>query len=35
LHSVISENEFWEVISKLKEYGAQGILVTSIEKMIM
>jgi ATP phosphoribosyltransferase len=35
LHSVINENEFWEVISKLKEYGAQGILVTSIEKMII
>ncbi len=35
LHSVVKENEFWEVINKLKEYGAQGILVTSIEKMIM
>jgi ATP phosphoribosyltransferase len=35
LHSVISENKFWEVINKLKEYGAQGILVTSIEKMII
>ena len=35
LHSVINENEFWEVINKLKEYGAQGILVTSIEKMII
>jgi ATP phosphoribosyltransferase len=35
LHSVISENEFWEVIGKLKEYGAQGILVTSIDKMII
>ncbi len=35
LHSVINENEFWEVISKLKECGAQGILVTSIEKMII
>ena len=35
LHSVINENDFWEVINKLKEYGAQGILVTSIEKMII
>lgn len=35
LHSVINENEFWQVINKLKEYGAQGILVTSIEKMII
>lgn len=35
LHSVINENDFWEVINKLKKYGAQGILVTSIEKMII
>lgn len=35
LHSVVKENEFWEVISKIKESGAQGILVTSIEKMII
>lgn len=34
LHSVVSENEFWPVISALKELGAEGILVTSIEKMI-
>jgi len=34
LHSVISENEFWEVIGKLKAAGAQGILVIPIEKMI-
>jgi len=35
LHSVLSENEFWEVIDKLKENGAQGILVIPIEKMIL
>lgn len=35
LHSVLSENEFWEVIDKLKENGAQGILVIPIEKMII
>jgi ATP phosphoribosyltransferase len=35
LHSVVKENEFWEVISKIKDLGAQGILVTSIEKMII
>lgn len=35
LHSVVNENEFWEVIEKLKEYGAQGILVIPIEKMIL
>ncbi len=35
LHSVVNENEFWEIIEKLKEYGAQGILVIPIEKMIV
>jgi ATP phosphoribosyltransferase len=34
VHSVLSENEFWEIIEKLKEAGAQGILVVPIEKMI-
>lgn len=35
LHSVIKEDDFWEVIEKLKENGAQGILVIPIEKMIV
>lgn len=35
LHSVVNEDDFWEVIGKLKECGAQGILVIPIEKMIM
>jgi len=35
VHSVLSENEFWEIIEKLKAAGAQGILVVPIEKMIM
>ena len=35
LHSVISENEFWEKIDELKKLGAQGILVVPIEKMVM
>jgi ATP phosphoribosyltransferase len=35
LHSVINENDFWEIVEKLKEYGAQGILVIPIEKMIV
>lgn len=35
VHSVLSENQFWEVIDKLKELGAQGILVIPIEKMIV
>lgn len=34
VHSVIEENDFWEVIDKLKKTGAEGILVIPIEKMI-
>lgn len=34
LHSVIEENDFWNVIDQLKEAGAQGILVSPIEKLI-
>ena len=34
VHSVLNENEFWDVIDRLKEHGAQGILVIPIEKMI-
>jgi ATP phosphoribosyltransferase len=35
VHSVISENDFWNVIEKLKAAGAQGILIIPIEKMIL
>lgn len=35
VHSVLSEDEFWEKIEQLKEAGAQGILVVPIEKMII
>ncbi len=35
VHSVLSEKTFWEVIDRLKELGAQGILVIPIEKMIV
>lgn len=35
VHSVLSETEFWHIIEKLKQAGAQGILVVPIEKMIM
>lgn len=35
VHSVINENHFWEIIEKLKDVGAQGILVMPIEKMIV
>ena len=35
VHSVISEKDFWAVIGRLKEKGAQGILVIPIEKMVV
>ena len=35
IHSVLSEEKFWEVIDDLKKAGAQGILVVPIEKMIL
>lgn len=35
IHTVLDEQRFWEIIGKLKELGAQGILVTPIEKMII
>jgi len=35
LHSVIRQEEFWEVIDKLKAAGAEGILVCPIEKMVL
>lgn len=35
VQSVVNENDFWEVIEKLKQCEAQGILVLPIEKMIV
>ena len=35
VHSVIAEDDFWEVIDALKKAGAEGILVIPIEKMIL
>ena len=35
VHSVLNENDFWEIIERLKGAGAQGILVVPIEKMII
>ncbi|MCL6295041.1 ATP phosphoribosyltransferase [Jejuia spongiicola] len=35
VHSVISKNEFWNVIDALKANGAEGILVCPIEKMVL
>jgi ATP phosphoribosyltransferase len=34
LHSVVDENDFWEKIDQLRAFGAEGILVVPIEKMI-
>lgn len=34
VQSVVNENDFWEVIEKLKQFDAEGILVVPIEKMI-
>jgi ATP phosphoribosyltransferase len=34
LHSVIQQDDFWEIIEKLKMAGAEGILVIPIEQMI-
>lgn len=34
VHTVIDEKSFWTIIGKLKELGAEGILVLPIEKMI-
>jgi ATP phosphoribosyltransferase len=35
VHSVVSEDTFWDIIEQLKDAGAQGILVVPIEKMIL
>jgi ATP phosphoribosyltransferase len=35
VQSVVNESDFWEIIEKLKSYGAQGILVVPIEKMVV
>lgn len=35
IHSVLSEDTFWEIIEQLKAAGAEGILVIPIEKMIL
>ena len=35
IHSVVKQNEFWDVIDRLKEAGAEGILVCPIEKMVL
>lgn len=35
IHTVIAKDTFWEVIDKLKELGAEGLLVVPIEKMVL
>lgn len=35
VHTVLNEQEFWEKIEKLKEVGAEGILVIPIEKLVL
>ena len=35
VHSVLNEDQFWDIIEQLKEKGAQGILVIPIEKMVI
>ncbi len=35
VHSVLSEDQFWQIINELRALGAQGILVIPIEKMIV
>lgn len=35
VHSVINDDQFWEVIDQLKNAGAEGILICPIEKMVL
>jgi ATP phosphoribosyltransferase len=35
LHSVVQEDDFWNIIESLKENGAEGILIAPIEKMVL
>ena len=35
VQSVVNENDFWDIIEKLKSFGAEGIIVLPIEKMIV
>jgi len=35
VHSVVKEDAFWDVIDQLQSFGAEGILVIPIEKMIL
>ena len=35
VHSVIEDDSFWDVIDKLKDAGAEGIIICPIEKMVL
>jgi len=35
IHTVISEESFWDIIDSLKAKGAEGILIIPIQKMIL
>ncbi|MFA7116951.1 MAG: ATP phosphoribosyltransferase [Bacteroidales bacterium] len=35
LHSVINENQFWDIIDELKTAGAEDILIIPIDKMVI
>lgn len=35
IHTVISEDRFWDIIDSLKSKGAEGILIVPIQKMIL
>lgn len=35
VHSVIKEDKFWDIIEQLKKAGAESLLVTDIEQMIL
>jgi ATP phosphoribosyltransferase len=35
LHTVVREDEFWQIIESLRDAGAEGVLVLPIEKMVM
>ncbi|REJ77302.1 MAG: ATP phosphoribosyltransferase [Acidobacteria bacterium] len=35
VHSVIAEDDFWEVVENLRAEGAEGILVLSIDQMVI
>ena len=34
IHSVLNEDDFWNSVEKLRQAGAEGVLVVPIEKMI-